>query len=62
MMKTLVLRFYEYIRYIKDILIDILTQNVDGSKNDQNSWKCKKKTFINEIKSTINILKFFLLA
>ena len=27
----------------QDILVDILTQNIDRPKNDQNSWKYKKK-------------------
>ena len=40
-----VLRYYGYIGEIMaDILTqDILTQNIDGPKIDQNSWKYKKK-------------------
>ena len=36
----LVLEFYGY---IGDILADILTQNINRPKIDQNLWKCKKK-------------------
>ena len=38
----LTFRFYGYIRYIIDILVDILKKNIDGLKIDQNSWKYKK--------------------
>ena len=37
-----VLWFYEYIWYIRDILVDILGKNIDKLKIDQNSWKYKK--------------------
>ena len=38
-----VLRFY---RYIGDISINILTQNIDRPKSNQKSWKCKKKKLL----------------
>ena len=45
MMKILIItdilafRFYEY---IEDIFSDILIQNIDVPKINQNSWKCNK--------------------
>ena len=47
MTDILVLRFYGY---IEDISMDILTQNISRPKNDQKSWKCKKKK-VNKSKS-----------
>ena len=38
-----VLGFYGYIRYIRNISMDILAQNIDRPKIDQNLWKCEKK-------------------
>ena len=38
----LIFRFYRYIGYIGDILVDILGKNIDKLKIDQNSWKYKK--------------------
>ena len=38
-----ILRFYRYIRYIINISMDILTQNIDRPKSDQKSRKCKKQ-------------------
>ena len=52
----LILGFYRYIGYIST---DILTQNISGPNIDQKSWKYKKKTLTNEIRSIINILKLF---
>ena len=38
--------------------MDILTQNIDEIKIDQNLWKCWK-ILKNDIKSIIDILKLF---
>ena len=60
MTDILVLRFYGY---IEDISMDILTQNISRPKNDQKSWKCKKKkkkkTLRYILRSIIIILKLF---
>ena len=44
---TLILRIYKiyrgYIGYIRDILANILIQNIDRQKIDQNLWNVRKK-------------------
>ena len=42
-----------------DILVDILEKKFRRFKTVKNSWKCKKKTHNNIIRSIINILKLF---
>ena len=58
---TLILRIYKiyqgYIGYIRDISANILIQNIDRQKIDQNLWNVRKKTLKNEIRSIIDILK-----
>ena len=41
-----ILPFYGYIRYIGDILVDILTQNIDELKIDKKNYKNVRKKFL----------------
>ena len=41
-----VLRFYEYIGYIRDISADILEKNIGRLTIVKNSWKCKENLII----------------
>ena len=51
-----VLQFYGYIR---EILMDILTQNIDGQKINQTHGNVRKNTLKNDIKSIIDTFKLF---
>ena len=44
---------------ISDISANILIQNIDKQKIEQNLWNVRKKTLRNEIRSIIDILKLF---
>ena len=50
-----VLRFYGYIKYIGDISMDILTQNIDQVKNN----KILRQTLKNYIRSKKYIFYFY---
>ena len=47
--------------YIREILVDILTRNINGQKINQTHRNVRKKTLKNDIKSIIDTFKLFFL-